>query len=61
MELSENSQSISGWLQEYDHKAVPPISKPINQQAMHKQKFSKRSVSLCQHRQDQEQYKSSTH
>ncbi|CAD8141423.1 unnamed protein product [Paramecium pentaurelia] len=59
MELSENSQSISGWLQDYDNQIVHQINKPINQLVINKQKFSKRSISLCQHQQDQEQQKSS--
>ncbi|CAD8056175.1 unnamed protein product [Paramecium sonneborni] len=59
MELSENSQSISGWFQDSEQKPIQLISKPTSQQDINRQKFSKRSVSMCQHLQDEEQYKSS--
>ncbi|CAD8181533.1 unnamed protein product [Paramecium octaurelia] len=57
--MQQSHQSISGWIHEYDQQGSPQIHQVVNQIVNRKQQLQKRSVSLCQRRQDQDTNKSS--
>ncbi|CAD8157115.1 unnamed protein product [Paramecium octaurelia] len=58
MQISHQSLSLTGWLHEQDQQNLPQIYQVVNQIVNRKQQAQKRSVSLCQRRQDYEPNKS---